>query len=264
MGKEVDGRTSRQCPAGTGRTDRGANPPHSHYVVRFRHDGGRREVDVAKQLNDRRLSKHETRSYMLTLQQWHRCSSPPLSGCFLPTPTLASPPTPVDTWTRPAEGMVMVCMPAGEFIMGGTEGDRTDPEHPQNYVHLDAHSIDRTKVSNAQYPTCVALGTCEVAPGWNPNDMVDPNATLGNVAFLGQSFPNCTLAFSAVALHVAQGMLTSGATHQQVPYLARPCSSDAKGSNIILSGCSTIHLSPFPNPGNRTSIGPKNTKAVQQ
>ena len=63
----------------------------------------------------------------------------------------------------------IVFIPAGEFQMG------CDPTHnggypcltyelPLHAVYLDAYSIDRTEVTNAQYAECVATGTC-VAPG---------------------------------------------------------------------------------------------------
>jgi len=55
----------------------------------------------------------------------------------------------VDTWTRPADGMVMVYVPAGEFQMGSTEGD--SDEEPVHTVALDGFWIDRTEVTNAQY-----------------------------------------------------------------------------------------------------------------
>jgi len=63
-----------------------------------------------------------------------------------------------DTWTRPADGMVMVYVPAGEFDMGSTEGD--DDEQPVHTVALDGFWIDRTEVTHAQYERCVAAGAC--------------------------------------------------------------------------------------------------------
>ncbi len=54
-----------------------------------------------------------------------------------------------DTWTRPADGMVMVYVPAGEFQMGSAEGD--DDEEPVHTVALDAFWLDRTEVTNAQF-----------------------------------------------------------------------------------------------------------------
>jgi len=43
----------------------------------------------------------------------------------------------------------VVCIPAGEFIMG-SDNARSD-ERPQHQVYLDAFAVDRYKVTNAQY-----------------------------------------------------------------------------------------------------------------
>jgi formylglycine-generating enzyme required for sulfatase activity len=64
-----------------------------------------------------------------------------------------------DTWSRPADGMVMVYVPAGEFEMGSTEGG--DVEQPVHTVALDGFWIDQTEVSNGQYALCVEAGACE-------------------------------------------------------------------------------------------------------
>ena len=93
------------------------------------------------------------------------------------TPTLTATPTPTleptanaipprdaqlgDTWTRLADGMVMVYVPAGEFRMGSEDG--YDDEKPVHTVALDGFWIDRTEVTNAQYTRCVAAGTCRAS-----------------------------------------------------------------------------------------------------
>jgi formylglycine-generating enzyme required for sulfatase activity len=61
--------------------------------------------------------------------------------------------------------MVMVCVPAGRFLMGSTDadGEAQDDEKPQHTVTLDAFFIDRTEVTNAQYQRCVDAGVCLVA-----------------------------------------------------------------------------------------------------
>ena len=72
-----------------------------------------------------------------------------------PTATPTEPPlsapvlTPGATQVRPADGMVMVYVPAGEFEMGSTEG--RDDERPVHTVALDAFEIDQTEVTNAQF-----------------------------------------------------------------------------------------------------------------
>ncbi len=66
------------------------------------------------------------------------------------------------TWTSPVDGMNLVCVPAGDFLMGSTDGDADadDDEKPQHTVYLDAYWIDQTEVTNAQYARCVAAGAC--------------------------------------------------------------------------------------------------------
>jgi len=71
---------------------------------------------------------------------------------YIPRATLAaeySTPSPFgigSTWIRPADGMVMVYVPAGEFTMGN---DRGDPdEQPFHTVTLDGYWIDQTEVTN--------------------------------------------------------------------------------------------------------------------
>jgi serine/threonine-protein kinase len=64
-----------------------------------------------------------------------------------------------DTWTRPADGTVMVYVPAGEFEMGSEDGN--DQEHPVHTVALDAFWIDQTEVTNDQFRSCVEEGVCD-------------------------------------------------------------------------------------------------------
>ena len=49
------------------------------------------------------------------------------------------------------EDAQMILIPAGEFIMGSTEGEGHNDEQPQITVVLDAFYIDRCEVTNAQY-----------------------------------------------------------------------------------------------------------------
>ncbi len=90
------------------------------------------------------------------------------------TPSASSPPTPfpttpaptptVATRTRSQDGMSLVAVPAGDFIMGTQAGAGNDDERPVHTVTLDAFWIDRTEVTNAQYRAFVRA-TGHRAPG---------------------------------------------------------------------------------------------------
>jgi len=72
----------------------------------------------------------------------------------LPTPTLGVGSARVS----PVDGMRMVYVPAGEFIMGSDEG--ADDEKPARSVSLDAYWIDQFEVTNGMYKMCVDAGVC--------------------------------------------------------------------------------------------------------
>jgi formylglycine-generating enzyme required for sulfatase activity len=75
----------------------------------------------------------------------------PEKTASLPTSTPTSTPTlaPGDTRLRAADGMVMVYVPAGRFVMGSAEGDAD--EQPRHEVTLTGAWMDRTEVTNAQF-----------------------------------------------------------------------------------------------------------------
>jgi Sulfatase-modifying factor enzyme 1 len=55
------------------------------------------------------------------------------------------------TWTRPQDGMIMVCVPTSEAGVGSD---------------LDAFWIDQTEVTNAQYRQCMAAHACPLHVCW--------------------------------------------------------------------------------------------------
>jgi eukaryotic-like serine/threonine-protein kinase len=56
------------------------------------------------------------------------------------------------------DGMTLLYIPAGEFVMGSNDGP--DNEKPQHTVYLDAFWIDQTEVTNAMYAKCVKAEAC--------------------------------------------------------------------------------------------------------
>jgi len=107
-----------------------------------------------------------------------------------PTSTLSPTPEAGATMVSEIDGMTMVYVPAGLFLMGSSEEEidivseycieqqeksnspysntqfdpclisNYDDERPQLDVYLDAFWIDRTEVTNAQFEQCVKEGQC--------------------------------------------------------------------------------------------------------
>lgn len=72
----------------------------------------------------------------------------------LPAPTLGVGSVRVS----PLDGMRMVYVPAGKFIMGSDDGGAD--ERPARSVNLDAYWIDQYEVTNKMYKSCVDAGKC--------------------------------------------------------------------------------------------------------
>jgi formylglycine-generating enzyme required for sulfatase activity len=99
----------------------------------------------------------------------------PLPPAPTPTPQPTRTPMPVladGVVTRPNDGMTMVHVPAGEFLMGSSDADAgaAENEKPQHTAYLDAYWIDQTEVTNAQYRRCVEDGACQVPGCWDDSD----------------------------------------------------------------------------------------------
>ncbi len=77
-----------------------------------------------------------------------------LAGCATPKPSTPTPRLGTgSTMVSDKDGMTLVYVPAGNFLMGGTDTDKyaTSYEKPQLSVYLDAFWIDRTDVTNAMF-----------------------------------------------------------------------------------------------------------------
>jgi len=83
----------------------------------------------------------------------------PAINIFGPTPT---PPGIGSSMISPKDGMSLLYVPAGNFLMGSTDADPNvhGNEKPQHTVYLDAYWIDRTDVTNAMYAKCVSAAAC--------------------------------------------------------------------------------------------------------
>jgi formylglycine-generating enzyme required for sulfatase activity len=81
----------------------------------------------------------------------------PTTISMLP-PLPRAEPTPGSNWLRPADGMLMVDVPAGNFNMGSNDGSDAEPVHT---VYLDEYWIDQTEVTNGMFEKCVIAGACQ-------------------------------------------------------------------------------------------------------
>ena len=88
------------------------------------------------------------------------------------TPTNTSTPTPDigSTQTSPLDGMALVYVPEGSFLMGYSGG--YDDEQPQHSIMLDAFWIDKTEVTISMYDLCVEAGTCK-SPHRHTSNAID-------------------------------------------------------------------------------------------
>ena len=69
---------------------------------------------------------------------------------------------PVEMKERVTDGVPMMFVPAGEFLMGNSNAkeETNGKESPQHQVYLDAFWIDKFEVTSAQYKKCVDAGKC--------------------------------------------------------------------------------------------------------
>ncbi|MBI4730824.1 MAG: SUMF1/EgtB/PvdO family nonheme iron enzyme [Chloroflexi bacterium] len=95
---------------------------------------------------------------------------PTLTPTVLPADTPAPSDTPAATLTptptlgvgssqaSSADGMLLVYVPEGAFLMGSGEG--YSDEKPVHMVNLSAFWVDQTEVTNGMYALCVVAGVC--------------------------------------------------------------------------------------------------------
>ncbi|MCQ3938022.1 MAG: hypothetical protein DPW18_13370 [Chloroflexi bacterium] len=78
--------------------------------------------------------------------------------------TSPSPSAPDSTRISGSDGMPLIFIPEGEFLMGSDDSDpdAAPDEKPQHPVYLDAFWMDQTEVTNAMYLRCVDAGVCSL------------------------------------------------------------------------------------------------------
>ena len=104
-----------------------------------------------------------------------------ISPTAVPTETTLPMSVSGDTQTRSSDGMVMVYVPAGEFVIGSSEEEVDfalqqckaygtncqrryfSVEMPMHSVVLDSFWIDRTEVTFGQYQQCLSAGACDAS-----------------------------------------------------------------------------------------------------
>jgi formylglycine-generating enzyme required for sulfatase activity len=111
-----------------------------------------------------------------------------LAGCGQSSTTLKSETTKVSE----KDGMVMLYVPSGEFLMGSDTSDMeaVDDGKPQHTVFLEAYWIDQTEVTNGMYEKCVVDGGCSApaASGSYTRSMYYGNSSYANYPVVNVSW----------------------------------------------------------------------------
>jgi eukaryotic-like serine/threonine-protein kinase len=76
------------------------------------------------------------------------------------TQAITAKPLTTKTQVSPVDGMTLVFIPAGEFLMGSEKGYGDDDELPQHSIRMTGYWIDQTEVTNGMYSKCVDAGVC--------------------------------------------------------------------------------------------------------
>ena len=88
-----------------------------------------------------------------------------------------------DVKIAPYDGMEMVLIPAGKFIMGSTPGEGDEDEIPQHEVYLDDFYIDFHEVTNAQYKMFIEATGHPEPPFWHDERFNKPDQPVVGVSW---------------------------------------------------------------------------------
>jgi len=83
----------------------------------------------------------------------------------------------------PYDGMEMVLIPAGKFIMGSMPGEGDEDEIPQHEVYLDDFYIDFHEVTNAQYKMFIEATGHPEPPFWHDERFNKPDQPVVGVSW---------------------------------------------------------------------------------
>lgn len=83
------------------------------------------------------------------------------------------------------DGMTLIYIPEGEFIMGSDnqDPDAAEDEKPQHKVYLDAYWIDKTEVTNGMYNQCLDAGVCTLPVLPSQEFFNEPNQPVQGLAW---------------------------------------------------------------------------------
>jgi formylglycine-generating enzyme required for sulfatase activity len=165
---------------------------------------------------------------------------------MIPTPLFTPLPTPADpkeTRTSEKDGMVLVFIPDGEFLMGSSKYDRDleTNEVPQHKVYLDAFWISKTQVTNTMYAVCVADGACQYSASHktNPN-YLDPAYANHPVVYISwqAALDYCTWAGGRLPSEAEWEKAARGPDGQKYAWGDTSPSVSQVNANNIISGTS--------------------------
>jgi formylglycine-generating enzyme required for sulfatase activity len=204
--------------------------------------------------------------------------APTITPTFTPPPPTPTPAPGIGSTLTGTDGTTMMFIPAGEFIMGGTQTlvglikdtfgnaearldwfkvnrdfSDSEPAHP---INLNAFWIDQTEVSIAQYKKCIEAGQCaEVAPqtGHNYDTYMpkynDPEYANHPVSFVNWEMANdyCTWAGRRLPTEAEWEKAARGTDERIFPW--GNFQTQEQVSNLPLGCSDKISVSPYTAPG---------------
>ena len=129
-------------------------------------------------MNDNLLSA----LYLFSLLALVACASAPAEPTPVPTEVPLEVVSPI---ISTHDGVTLLYVPAGEFVMG-TEASHPlaqEDESPEHVVMLDAFWIDEVEVTNERYTRCVEAGVCAEIVSPRENMTEQPNFPVQGVAW---------------------------------------------------------------------------------